>query len=75
MTPDYMAKRYPGKDWGPHVIDESKAREILGNAIVPDGLQSLGWYLAWSHDDAEAVLDGRFTAEDLEAIAFWMRRT
>lgn len=36
-------------------------------------LHSLGWYLSVESGDAEATLDGTFTADQLEAIAMWMR--
>ena len=55
-------------------MDEAKAREILGDAINPDGgLYNLGWYLGWPPGNADATLDGSFTADDLDAIAWWMR--
>lgn len=37
------------------------------------GLYSLGWYLAWNEGDREVVLDGKFSADELEAIAILMR--
>jgi len=59
-------------------MDEEKARETLcgdGDNIIQDngGLHSLGWYLNWEAGDSEACLDGQFTADELEAIAWWMR--
>lgn len=58
-------------------MNEDRARLILNawrGMIQEDGsLYSSGAYLAWNLDDKEAVLDGRFTPEELEAIAFWMR--
>lgn len=55
-------------------MDEAKAREILKAAICPDGaLHGARWYLDWATDCAEAALDGGFTADELEAIAWWMR--
>ncbi len=58
-------------------MDEQKAREILEGVIITedDNLYSLGvWYLWWAHDrKEEAVLDGQYTADQLEAIAWWMR--
>lgn len=55
-------------------MNEEQARKILGDAIEGDnGLYSCGWYLAWSPHENTACLDGDFTAEDLEAIAWWMR--
>lgn len=57
-------------------MDEGKARQILSGDIQPDGnLFNLGWYLDWEVGDANATLDGKFSADDLEAIAWWMRNT
>lgn len=53
-------------------IDE--ARIILADEIMPEGgLFSLGWYLSWKVGKEDAVLDGQFTADQLEAIALVMR--
>lgn len=61
-------------------MNEKRAREILGNvegrtgAIHPDGrLYNLGAYLDWAPGYENATLDGEFTADQLEAIAWWMR--
>jgi len=55
-------------------MDEDKAREILGDSIQPDdSLFSCGWYVQWRKHNSTAVLHGEFDAEDLEAIAWWMR--
>jgi hypothetical protein len=55
-------------------LNEQRAKEILGNAIWNDGgLRSLEWYLSWGPTDEWATLDGIFSAEELEAIAWWMR--
>ena len=58
-------------------MDEKKARKILGKWVQPDEtLFCLGQYLAWpsAGDDKEEIcLDANFSAEDLEAIAWWMR--
>lgn len=56
-------------------MDESKAREILGDWIKADGhLYGLGAYLSWHSLSANrATLDGDFTADELEAIAWWMK--
>ena len=43
-------------------------------ALRPDGvLYNLGWYLSWTPGDPSAVLDGNFTAEELQAIAEHMK--
>lgn len=55
-------------------MNEQRAREILKGDIQPDGsLSNGGWYLAWTPTRDHAVLDGQFNADDLEAIAWWMR--
>jgi hypothetical protein len=55
-------------------VNEQRAREVLGAEIEHDGgLHNLGRYLSWAPGDQEAVLDGRFSAEHLEAIAWWMK--
>jgi len=54
-------------------MNKERAIEILRDAIEDNGLFCLGWYLAYTNGDDKAVLDGRFTAEDLEAIAFIMK--
>jgi len=56
-------------------MDEKQATDILGNDVITDdgGLYSLGWYLAWAPNDDKATLDGCFNADELEAIAWWMK--
>lgn len=52
-----------------------RALEILKGEIQEDGgLFNGGHYIAWTPGDKDACLDCRFTAEELEAIAFWMKR-
>lgn len=54
----------------------AEAADHLADALNEDGgLYSLGWYLGWSPTDDCAVLDGHFTAQDLLAIATFMRET
>jgi len=36
-------------------------------------LHHMGWYLHAKAGDARATLDGDFTADELEAVAAWMR--
>ena len=57
-------------------MTEERVRELLESALCEDdeGLYSCGWYLAWSKGNDDASLDGSFTADELEAIAYWMRR-
>lgn len=60
--------------YGP--MTEQRAREILGDAIQPDGMLCHNeQYSLWPDGgDLTAVkLDGRFSADELEAIAWWMR--
>ena len=57
-------------------MDKKRAIEILkeSDAIsIDNGLHSLGWYLSWKPKEDSATLDGEFTAEELEAIVWWMR--
>jgi len=58
-------------------MNEEKAREILREGVIqPDNsLDDFGWYLAWPSAEGPRAgsLDGRFTADELEAIAWWMR--
>lgn len=55
-------------------MDKEKAREILGSSIWPDGnLHGDRDYLDWKAGDNTACLDGHFGADELEAIAWWMR--
>lgn len=57
-------------------MNEEQARAILGSMVMPDNsLYDLSKYLCFpSHDgDKTAHLDGYFTADELEAIAWWMR--
>jgi len=50
------------------------AKEHLKDVVSKDGgLYSLGWYLGWNPREKFATLDGQFTAEDLFAIAIYMR--
>ena len=56
------------------LMDEAKARSILGDAIQPDNsLFNLGEYVSYEVGDTDVCLDARFTVEQLEAITWWMR--
>jgi hypothetical protein len=48
-------------------MDEKRAREILGDAIRPDG----------SLDNVKQLVDlqGNYDADQLEALAWWIRNT
>lgn len=52
-------------------FDEAKAH--LKKVIDGDGLYDASWYLYFSPINDQATLDGYFSAEDLEAIAVFMR--
>jgi hypothetical protein len=55
-------------------MNEEKAREILNGLISSDdGLYNISTYILWHVDSNLVCLDGDFTADELEAIAFWMR--
>lgn len=55
-------------------MTEEDAMRILGESVHADNsLYSLGWYLCWIPKEASATLDGEFSADELEAIAWWMR--
>lgn len=55
-------------------MNEEQAWKLLQGCIEDDnGLHSLGWYLGWDVEDDNAVLDGDFTADELSAIAWWMK--
>lgn len=57
-------------------MNEAEARETLGTTIETDNkLLCLGHYIYWNPDrNADTVtLDSEFTADELEAIAWWMR--
>ena len=55
-------------------MSEERAREVLSDFIQPDGtLYHGGQYLAWSPAEPNATLDAQFTADELEAIAWWMK--
>ena len=56
-------------------MDEVEARKILGDAICDDGGLRRGGsgYVWWPQYDGTVCLDDHYTADDLEAIAWWMR--
>jgi len=62
------------------MMDEKRAREILAPDVIEgdEGLSCVGWYLdgwylAWNPGHDNATLDGSFNADELEAIAWWIR--
>ena len=55
-------------------MDEQKAREILGNKVKPGNLlYHLAPYISLNTRDKQICLDGDFTADELEALAWWIR--
>lgn len=56
-------------------MEEAEARERLSESVQADGtLDNLSRYLYYDPTvRATATLDGEFTADDLDAIACWMR--
>jgi len=57
---------------------EARAHEILGKAIQPNEnldtpKDAYGDRVWWHAENIEVILHGRFTADELEAIAWWMR--
>ena len=55
-------------------MDESRVKELLEEVIEDSGgLHQLSDYINWRVGDEEVVLDGEFTPDMLEAIAWWMR--
>lgn len=59
------------------ITTDDEARVQLGTAIQKPGNRLLSKdgnpHITWSKYCNEAVLDGAFTALDLEAIVYWMR--
>ncbi|OYV01649.1 MAG: hypothetical protein CFE26_22745 [Verrucomicrobiales bacterium VVV1] len=60
-------------------MNETTARQLLKGAIRPDGsLVQLSYhYLIWpSNVEGDLItVDGYLTAEELEALAWWMKNT
>jgi hypothetical protein len=56
-------------------MDEATARKILGATIMPDNdLHGDDKYISWGCGAETCCLDDDFTADELEAIAWWMKR-
>ena len=58
-------------------MTEIRARKLLGNSIHPDGSLKAtddNW-IEWPlrPDGVDISIDGSFTAEQLEALAWWLR--
>lgn len=56
-------------------MNEQKAKEILGRAVLSNGSIHNGGesYVSYINGGDLVELDGAFTAESLEAMAWWMR--
>ena len=55
-------------------LDEAK--QILGDSIKPNGnIEELGQYMQYYVRDSTICLDADFSADELEAIAVYMRAT
>lgn len=56
-------------------MDEKQARKILEGVIQKDGrLDCADPYIWWDKQSDQLTLDGSFSAEELEALAWWIRR-
>jgi len=61
-------------------VDGERAKKILGDSAEPDGtlydnVREFRGYVDWKPQyPFGATLDGDFTADELAAIAWWMRR-
>lgn len=57
-------------------MNREKAELILKEYIQPgSGLYSQRRYLAWNPGNKEITLDGKFAADELEAIIWWMTQS
>ena len=57
-------------------MNAKKAADTLKHCLAncdAGRLYAQGWYLCVERGISSARLDGYFTADELEAIAFWMR--
>ena len=55
-------------------MNKEQAMEILGDMIQPDGgLFDGAHYVKWDVGSKDATLDCNFDADELEAIAWWMK--
>lgn len=45
----------------------------FGGEVSPKKMDVLGWYAYAIAGDTQVTLDGNFTADELEAIAMWLR--
>jgi len=56
-------------------MDKQRAEEILGKLVLPENvvLHFENIFGIWWINDGEVSLDGNYTADELEAIAWVMR--
>lgn len=62
-------------------MDETSARKILENVIgvnggltgTLDAAHDQSGFVFWLPGDAEALVDGKFTPEQFDAVAWWVR--
>ncbi len=66
-------------EWSPRLVPEmtrERASKILRSYICENGnLAASNSYADWMVGLDTIVLDGRFTPDELESIAWWMRNT
>jgi hypothetical protein len=55
------------------MVDESRAREILGEWIQPDGsLRDDGMWLQWKPGANKLTFEGYLTIDHLKALVWWI---
>lgn len=54
-------------------MNQQEKKILEDDIFTEEGMYSLGWYLYWAKGNKEAVLDGDFTADELMAIAHFMK--
>ena len=55
-------------------MTKKRALELLADCLTPDTLANPTAYIQKSGDETVAFVDGLFSPEQLEAIAWWIRR-
>jgi hypothetical protein len=76
---DFLTVRFisgKGQRFFSAVPEKNEIKKILASYIQQDGSLSSNddSYLDWNFGAEKITLDGRFTADELEAIAWWMKR-
>ena len=55
-------------------MDEERAKEVLGDIVQVDGsLLSSHYGISWALNDNSVLLNGWFSATELECLVWWMR--